>query len=326
MKHIKRTQKIIRSLIADDIRTNKNFRSLIPGILPMTSVVTYSLNSGKRLRPIIINAMIEGCGDRLLTEHSLQASRDFMLFIEYVHNASLIVDDLPCMDNDDERRGNPTVHIKYGEHMSQMVSYNLMITALKHFSDGFRAIQMSRMYTDRDCQWLYDNLNNEISENLGYQGICGGQLLDLLICKDADVRGKTPREQRDLIMKIIKLKTGCLFSLSFTLGWVARGGDVEAVVDIKEAGYLFGICYQIIDDLRDVDKDMEKNAGFNNICKYYTWNEIITLFMDTMAEFSRIMSEHQAWSPCLIELYTYMLNLFKKSATNLRRVRTLAEK
>lgn len=300
LRHIKNAQARIKDMIKEDVRSNPNFKSIFPGIVPMNRITTYALNSGKRLRPMIVGSL---CGFK---------NTGFVLFIEYVHNSSLIVDDLPCMDNDTERRGVPTVHVKYGEYMSQLVAYNLMITAMKHFSDGFRKVQNEKLYTLDECNQLYDDLNQEINDNLGNNGIAGGQLLDILICKDVDLRSKSPRESRELIMKVIRLKTGCLFSLCFTLGWIGSGRSIAALADMKEAGYCFGICYQIIDDLRDVEKDNERNGGYNNICKYYTWNEIIDLFTDNIERFAEVMTVHQAWTPIMHELYSYMLVSFRE--------------
>jgi geranylgeranyl pyrophosphate synthase len=214
------------------------------------------------------------------------------------------------MDNDMTRRGAPSIHIKYGEFMAQLAAYNLMITAMKHFSDGF--YQMKSLYSDADSDILYKLLNEEINTNLGYRGICGGQALDLLLCNDPELQDINPREQQELLLRTIKMKTGCLFSLSFILGWVSKGGDIEAVEDLKEAGYCFGICYQIIDDLKDIDKDVAKNKGYNNICKYYTYNDIIQLFIDNIQYFSDIMTMHRCWTGVITELYKYFITSFNK--------------
>jgi geranylgeranyl diphosphate synthase type II len=299
LQHIKMCQTQIRDLIKRDIDTNENFQSILPGVLCMRKITQYALNSGKRLRPMITWSMSNGSGT------------DFSLFIEYVHNSSLVVDDLPCMDNDNERRGVPTVHAKYGEYVAQLLAYNLMMTAMKHLSDGFKAIRKGQLYTQEQFDQISDAVNDEISNGLGFQGICGGQFLDLLICTDRELQNKSKREQRDIIIKIIKLKTGCLFGLSFVLGWIAMGKPIDFLDQIKEAGCGFGICYQIIDDLRDIEKDTEKNGGYNNICKYFSRNEIIDMFTDIMENFSLTMSQHELWNPTLHELYNYMLHSFK---------------
>ena len=296
MPNIKAAQSVVRNLITEDLEQNSNFQDIFPGgLYSIKEASRYALEYGKRLRPTIV--------------HSLCQNSSFVLFIEYVHNSSLIVDDLPCMDNDNVRRGAPTLHCKYGEHIAQLVAYNLMIVAMKHFSDGYQ--QIKSHYNQAEQDWLYEHLHREISGNLGHSGIGGGQLMDLL----AGPSQQSPREQKEMIMKLIKLKTGCLFSLSLTLGWVGRGGSLMAVDQIKDAGYSIGICYQIIDDLRDAEKDMEKNGGHNNICKYYTRNEIIELFQSNMKNFTGTLSRHQCWNPTLKELYRYFMASFRKEIT-----------
>jgi geranylgeranyl diphosphate synthase, type II len=268
----------------------------------MEKIAEYAMNSGKRLRPMITLSIQNAAAD----------PHHFGLFVEYVHNSSLIVDDLPCMDNDTERRGLPTLHVKYGEHIAQLTAYNLMITAMKHLADGFRDVQKSKFYTQSEYEWIYDNINQDVSDNLGYQGICGGQFLDLMICTDKELQSRSPREQRELLLKIVRLKTGCLFSLSFILGWIAKGGKIAAIEDLKRAGYAFGVCYQLIDDLRDVKKDTQRNEGYNNICRYFTRNEVIDMFSDRIEEFASVLSQYSVWNPVLRELYNYMLMSFKK--------------
>lgn len=298
---IKDAQNKIKTILLQDIENNSNFHnvcSIITRAPLMKDIIKDALCSGKRLRPSIIGSM---SGFR---------NSSYMLFIEYVHGSSLIVDDLPCMDNDIIRRGAPSIHSKYGEHMAQLSAYNLMITAMKHFSDGF--YQMKSLYSETENDLLYKLLNEEISTNLGYSGICGGQALDLLICTNEELHNMNPREQQELLLKTIRMKTGCLFSLSFTLGWVAQGGTVKAIEDLKEAGYCFGICYQIIDDLKDVKKDVKKNGGYNNICKYYTYNEIIQLFINNIQYFSDIMTMYDCWNSTITELYQYFISSFKK--------------
>ncbi len=298
---IKDAQSRIKEILLQDIENNGNFRSFYGTLLGaplMKDIVKDALCSGKRLRPSIIGSM------------SHYTNHHFMLFIEYVHASSLIVDDLPCMDNDTVRRGAPSIHSKYGEHMAQLTAYNLMITAMKHFSDGFYLIKS--LYCEEDNDLLYKLLNDEINTNLGYAGICGGQALDLLICTNKELQNISPREQQELLLRTTKMKTGCLFSLSFILGWVSGGRQVDAIEDLKEAGYCFGICYQIIDDLKDIEKDTKKNGGYNNICKYYTYNEIIQLFIDNIQYFSDIMTMYSCWNDTISELYQYFIASFKK--------------
>lgn len=302
LSHIKRQQVIIRDLIKHDISNNPNFKSAFPSIMCIRKIIQHALNSGKRLRPMITLSMSEG---------QQCPGGHFALFIEYIHNASLIVDDLPCMDNDVERRGVSTVHAKYGEHIAQITAYNLMITGMKHLSDGLRSLRHLNIYTMDQYNQLSDMINEEVNTNLN--GIGSGQMLDLLMTKDSDIQTLSRREQREIIMETIRLKTGCLFSISLVLGYISQGGLVEQISEVKDAGYGFGICYQIIDDLRDCDKDVKKNGGLNNICKYYSRNEIITMFTDYMEQFSTTVTQLNIWNPILNELYNYLLLSFKKA-------------
>lgn len=309
------TRIIVNSLIAEDLERNSNFTDVSPHLgHQMRDVVQYALESGKRLRSLIVASMSRckpGSGhgrDR--------GGGSFALYIEYVHNASLIVDDMPCMDNDGERRGRATVHTKYGEHIAQLTAYNLMVTATQHFSEGYYAVQ--KRYNAEDQDKLYHILHDEVSEGLGYRGICGGQLLDLLLCKDSGLQSLNPREGRELCLKMIRMKTGCLFSISCTLGWVSRYGSVDAIPEIKEAGYSLGLCYQIIDDLNDVHFDQDKNGGVTNICKYFSYNEIVQLFSDEMGRYSETMTKYQLWNPTLRELRKYMLDSFHEGLGSLQ--------
>src|SRR3989344_1271366 len=111
----------INVLIHQDLLSNKNF----PENIRAPSI--YALSSGKRLRPAIILSI--SCG---ISPPQDPVADHFALFIEYIHNASLIIDDLPCMDNDRTRRGLETVHVKYGEHIAQLLAINLLATAIQH--------------------------------------------------------------------------------------------------------------------------------------------------------------------------------------------------
>jgi geranylgeranyl pyrophosphate synthase len=293
--HIKQCQSHIRDLIKEDIEQNDNFRSVFSSPVCMKKIAQYALNSGKRLRPMIIWSMSSG----------ENAGRHFSLFIEYIHNSSLIINDLSC--NNIERRGIPSVHAKYGECIAQLVAWNLMITAMKHLSDGFRETRT------QGFDQISDAVNAEISHGLGYQGICGGQFLDSQSASAAghELRNISKRQQRDLIIEIARLKTGCLFGLSFILGWITmrRGEDkpIDHLDQVKEAGYGFGICYKIINDLRGVKNEPCPAS----ICKYFTRNEIIDMFTDNIERFAMIMTQNDIWNNTIRELYNYLLQSFR---------------
>jgi len=296
MSSIKEAQHIFQRVLDTDLNECSNFRKMNNRGLDVKEPSYYALGEGKR---IIVGSL------------SHYHSEKFMLFIEYVHSSSLIIDDLPCMDNDKTRRGKDTLHIKYNEHIAQLVAYNLMIVAMKHISDGIDETQY--LYSQNDFKWLQSHVRTIVHDNLGFQGICGGQYLDLIIGVEKKIENLSRREQKEIIINMIRMKTGCLFSLSFVLGWIGHGGSINAVEKIEEAGYLFGLCYQILDDIDDISHDISKNGGYANICLYYTHNEIIDLFVNNMTVFDQTMTQYDMWNPVIKELYGIMLKGFKIS-------------
>lgn len=288
MNYIKTAQSQIRDIIKQDLNqfTDPKIRE----------VTEYALNSGKRLRPMLIFSLSETAPTDRVAQH-------FALFIEYVHNSSLIIDDLPCMDNDLERRGSPTVHAKYGQHIAQLVAFNLMIIGMKHLSDGLSLLR--ERYSPEIYHRLVDQINNEVSHNLGMDGVCGGQLLDLT---DQPNQHESDRKLKERILKIISLKTGTLFAISFMLGWILFDSDSRRIESAKQLGFSFGMCYQIIDDLRDIESDTAKNGAINNICRFYTRNELIDMFGFHMAQ----LEIHFSRTPLMSALLNYLISSFKK--------------
>ena len=132
MNNIKKYQTFISGLISEDLQKNPNFQ--IPKIKEGSE---FSLTDGKRLRPIIVLSICN-CLNKL-TGQNLDSTGG-ALAIEYIHNASLIIDDMPMMDNDQYRRGKLTVHAKYGQCLAQLVAYNLIIVAMRHLGDNIQKL------------------------------------------------------------------------------------------------------------------------------------------------------------------------------------------
>jgi geranylgeranyl diphosphate synthase type II len=181
-------------------------------------VCTYILKGGKRIRPSIILDIISTLGGK---EHDSS-----VLSIEYIHTASLVVDDLPCMDNATLRRNKECPHIKYGEAVAQVSSVVLLGMAMDTFSKNLELVQYA-------------------SEMIGIHGASGGQILDLTGKGD-------PKE-------IIYKKTGKFFEFCFIAGWIRGGGSRDMVPEIKKLAYSFSMVFQIIDDFDDVEEDQPHN-------------------------------------------------------------------
>ncbi len=308
MSRIKDWQRSISKIIKDDLETNKNF-----SMAKIKEATEYCLNSGKRLRPMLLLAF-NNMPDNVVCEPSIE----FALFLEYVHNASLVVDDMPCMDNDDMRRGQATLHKKYGESLSQLVSYNLLVSSQNHLRKGLEKISNNAV-DNAENRKLISSIGDIVSDVLSVEGICGGQYLDLTINNSID--DMPPRKQKQEVLRIARMKTGLLFSLCFVLGWVCKKGintSIEELTDIKEAGTSFGLAYQIVDDLKDIKTDKQRNDGLCNVCRYYKRNELIDLFSDELNNFTSKMNKYY-FADIFSDLHNFLVISFKQSLTKITK-------
>lgn len=202
-------------------------------------------SGGKRIRPVITQLV----GYALGKGHStLPAASTVELF----HTASLVADDLPCMDDDDERRARPSVHRVYGESVALLVSYTFI-------AEGYRGIYVNGEWIK--ANWLDPGKFTEVlsqaleicTRNTGIMGATGGQFYD--ICPPDDSPGT--------IQRVMRMKTGSLFEVAFCLGWLFGGGDVDKLDLVKKVAGHFGMAFQISDDLSDMHQDKSKNRRVN---------------------------------------------------------------
>ena len=215
----------------------------IPALGPKTQLrdaCEYALlNGGKRFRPALVLMIAKALGSKI---DASQAA----LAIEYFHTASLIADDLPCMDDDDFRREKPSTHKIFGEGSALLASYALI-------SAGYGCIvknsQILPTNGDQVCRLALENA----TENTGLLGATGGQFLDLF---PPDLSIETLRE-------IIHKKTVSLFEISFIFGWLFGGGDLHRLDEVKKAASHFGMAFQIADDLTDVAQDIKNQRKVN---------------------------------------------------------------
>lgn len=204
---------------------------------PLRDACEYSLlNGGKRLRPAIVFMIAKALGhNRDVTYPALST--------EYFHTASLIADDLPCMDNDDERRNKPSLHKVYGEATALLASYTLLAAGYAALAKGAEKIP----HGDSICVKAL-----EITAfNAGIA--TGGQYLDIY---PPDLNLETLRE-------VIHKKTVTLFELAFAFGWLYGGGNEEKLPLVKKAASHYGIAFQIADDIGDVEQDLLNQRKIN---------------------------------------------------------------
>ncbi|MFC2076798.1 polyprenyl synthetase family protein [candidate division KSB1 bacterium] len=196
--------------------------------------IRYSVfTGGKRIRPILLLAAAEAVGGH--REQILPAA----CAVEMVHTYSLIHDDLPCMDDDDFRRGKPTCHKVYGEMVAVLAGNALMNVAFQVLSREY-----GRIILDGGLP-LGAALIDVISEATGTTGIIGGQVLDML----AEGNSITPEDLTELCSK----KTGALFTACLEMGGLVGGADDRLQAGLISYGRNIGLAFQIIDDILDND-------------------------------------------------------------------------
>jgi geranylgeranyl diphosphate synthase, type II len=196
--------------------------------------VRYSLLAGgKRIRPILCLAAAETIGGE--AEAVLPAA----CALEMIHTYSLIHDDLPAMDNDDYRRGRPTLHKVFGEDIAILAGDALLTEAFHLLSDRKR---MPDIPTDR----LLD-VAREIAEAAGYRGMVGGQV--------QDIRAEGEKVGLETLYAIHRRKTGALLRVSLRSGAILAGAEDEALAALSDYGGRIGLAFQIADDILNVEGD-----------------------------------------------------------------------
>ena len=188
----------------------------------------YSLTAGgKRLRPILAFEFCRICG------RDWKKAAPFAAAIEMIHTYSLIHDDLPCMDNDDYRRGRLTNHKVYGEGVAVLAGDALL-------TDAFGIAASAELSRPEDMATAIGVL----SECAGSLGMVGGQVLDIM----SEERKLTEQE----VLDIQNRKTGCLISAACALGVIAGGGSAEQYDAACQFAAGLGLAFQIRDDMLDV--------------------------------------------------------------------------
>lgn len=221
------TEKANQYLLAFDHAAKEYFahrRAEAAKVNPLLDSMEYSFfNGGKRFRPLLCYAVGEALG---LEEGEITP---FAMAVEAIHTYSLIHDDLPCMDDDDSRRGQPTNHIQFSEDMALLAGDALLTEAF---------LIVAKAYPDKAGALI-----ELISSAAGLSGMIKGQVLDL-------GRGEPIESLSDLI-HLHEMKTGQLIALCFTGpgALVARQGH-----DLYELGLQLGLAFQVKDDLLDANE------------------------------------------------------------------------
>ena len=205
----------------------------------LIEAMRYSLLAGgKRLRPIFVLDFCRMCGG------DWKAAAPFAAALEMIHTYSLIHDDLPCMDNDDLRRGKPTNHKVYGEAVAVLAGDALLTEAFSMVASAPYSAETRIRATQ------------VLSECAGCLGMVGGQILDI----QSETRECTEQE----VLNIQERKTGALIKAACVLGVLAGGGSEEQITWAEKFARHLGLAFQIRDDILDVigtEESMGKAVG-----------------------------------------------------------------
>jgi geranylgeranyl diphosphate synthase type II len=214
----------------------------------VSKAVNYALQGGgKRIRPILVHVISESIGKNFPV-------MDASLSIEFFHTASLIADDLPCMDNDTFRRGKKSLHSEYGETLALLASYALISEAFKKIEENGKKMALFAPGLNERANEAVCIALGQASHSAGIKGAVLGQYFDLY-----EKRNELSEEKCE---EVIYLKTGTLFEGAFVLGWVFGGGEFSFLNEIKTLAKSFGLLFQLQDDLKDFQED-ENKESFN---------------------------------------------------------------
>jgi len=214
------------------------------------------LNGGKRIRPILAMAAFDavgGKGDTILP---------FACALELIHTYSLIHDDLPAMDDDDFRRGKPTVHRVFGEAVAILAGDGLLTGAFQTMSHG-------ALEHGIDLEMSMEIIR-EISQTAGFSGLVGGQVMDI----------ESEGRAADLptVEYIHTHKTGALILASLRIGAKLGGASSDKLEAITRYGERIGLAFQIVDDILDVigeSSTLGKEVGSDEARKKATYPGVV---------------------------------------------------
>jgi len=207
-------------------------------------VVRYSLlGEGKRLRPTLVFAAHEA-----LNGSSSAGVAELAAAVEVVHAYSLVHDDLPCMDNDDLRRGRPTAHRAFDVPRATRAGYDMVALAARVLAHGLAALDLSA-----DSR---REIALELFRAAGAGGMIGGQALDL----EAEAKALPI----DALAEVHRRKTGALIAASCVIGGLSANGARGHVEALRAYGEAIGLAFQIADDVLDAtatSDQLGKTAG-----------------------------------------------------------------
>lgn len=202
--------------------------------------MNYSLSAGgKRIRPVLLMEFCRLCGG------NIDDALDTACALEMIHTFSLIHDDLPCMDDDDFRRGKPSCHVAFEESIALLAGDALAVLPFEIISEDKRLKPETAI-----------RVISELSKAIGTNGMIGGQVIDV------EHEGKPV--SKEILMQMYSEKTGALIKAACRMGGIIGGADETQLAYISEYAEKLGLAFQIIDDILDIvgsDEELGKPIG-----------------------------------------------------------------
>lgn len=238
------------------------------GLKVMLEAMAYSLNNGgKRIRPMLTLEFCRVCGGDFMKAVPLA------LAAEMIHTYSLIHDDLPCMDNDDMRRGKPSSHKAFGEANALLAGDSLLTFAFE------TALSAHEIDDRKRCAAAL-----ELAKAAGCSGMIAGQVMDLA--------NEAKSVSVDEIKATDRLKTGEMIRVSALLGCIVAGADEEKIKAAEKYCENIGLAFQIVDDILDVTSDeatLGKPIGSDSENEKSTYVSLLGL--EESARYARELTE-----------------------------------
>lgn len=242
----------------------------------LREIIEYSLKGGKRLRSMIVLDLSNHISNKYLFNMALS--------IELLHNASLIMDDLPCMDDDTYRRGRECVHIKYGVRPAKLAAYYLFFESFK-LVNTYEHPLLSKLINEICCQ-------NKLASYGQYFDLFNEECLDRTINIDK-----------------INLKTSPFFTIAFLGGYLLsideKDKGLKNISILNKIGVVFSNLFQIYDDFNDIEKDSKKENNINQVILFGR-EKAFELFIENISNFYKYLDLLNIKTPLMIEIIEYL--------------------
>ena len=257
---------------------------------------------GKRLRPIISILIYKNFSEQKNFDFKEEDKINLFLFSEILHNISLILDDLPCMDNDNYRRNKETIHYKYGKHSAILIIYHLLESYFEKIKNVLELNQTINIENKKVIleDYIFNIINDSCLE------LIEGQYLDLNFIPIG--------LNEKMIIKINSFKTVPLFRISFLIGYfILYKNDKnyifkeEIINDLGNIAKSFGLISQISDDYLDIEQD-KNNKIFLNFFLTLGKKRTIEIYNENFKNIELLLKKHNLYCKHFKEILTLINN------------------